>query len=383
MSAPFAKLPAWADYGLIPLVNVTAAFFVSGLVVAFIGESPYEAVKLLIWGAFGFGEGIGFTLFYATNFIFTGLAVAVAFHAGLFNIGGEGQAYVGGLGVALAALALDRIVPWWVTFPLAIAGAMVFGAAWAFIPAWLQAKRGSHIVITTIMFNFIAAALMVYLLVNILIKPGQMSPETRVFEDAALLPQMHEILADFGIQTASTPLNLSFLLALLAAFGVWVFLWRTPFGYEVRAVGHNPKAARYAGIRTRRLIVATMCLSGMLAGFVGVNEIMGVHHRVILNFTAGTGFAGIAVALMGRNHPIGIILASLLFGVLYQGGAELTFELPRVSREMTVAIQGLIILFSGALAYMMRGVVENVYRRLAALVTGAPAAPARDEAGDG
>ena len=179
MSAPFAKLPAWADFGLIPLVNVTAAFLVSGLVVAFIGESPIEAVKLLIWGAFGFGEGIGFTLFYATNFIFTGLAVAVAFHAGLFNIGGEGQAYVGGLGVALAALALDRIAPWWVTFPLAIAGSIVFGAAWAFIPAWLQAKRGSHIVITTIMFNFIAASLMAYLLVNVFSPRGSMAPETR------------------------------------------------------------------------------------------------------------------------------------------------------------------------------------------------------------
>ena len=380
---PYVPLPRWVDVGVLPMVNLGMAAIAAGLVVMAVGEDPLDAVRLMLYGAFGYDEGFGYTLYYTTNFIFTGLAVAVAFHAGLFNIGGEGQAYIGGLGVGLAMLAFDSTLPGWLLIPLGIVAAGAFGAAWALIPAWLQAYRGSHIVITTIMFNFIAAALMVYLLVNILIKPGQMSPETRVFEDAALLPQIHEILADFGIQTASTPLNLSFLLALLAALGVWVFLWRTPFGYEVRAVGHNPKAARYAGIRTRRLIVATMCLSGMLAGFVGVNEIMGVHHRVILNFTAGTGFAGIAVALMGRNHPIGIILASLLFGVLYQGGAELTFELPRVSREMTVAIQGLIILFSGALAYMMRGVVENAYRRLAALVSGAPPAPAPDEAGDG
>ena len=203
MSTPFAKLPAWADYGLIPLVNVTAAFLVSGLVVLFIGENPIEAVRLLIWGAFGFGEGIGFTLFYATNFIFTGLAVAVAFHAGLFNIGGEGQAYVGGLGVALAALALDRIAPWWVTFPLAIAGAIVFGAAWAFIPAWLQAKRGSHIVITTIMFNFIAASLMAYLLVEYFSPAGSMAPETRTFEAGGTLPKLGGLFELFGLDIAA------------------------------------------------------------------------------------------------------------------------------------------------------------------------------------
>ena len=159
-------LPAWADYGLVPLLNVAAAFLVAGLVVLMIGENPLRAARALVCGALGYGEGIGFTLFYATNFIFTGLAVAVAFHAGLFNIGGEGQAYLGGLGVALVALALDRILPWWLVFPLAIMAAALFGAAWAFLPAWLQARFGSHIVITTIMFNFIAASLMVYLLAD-------------------------------------------------------------------------------------------------------------------------------------------------------------------------------------------------------------------------
>ncbi len=178
------QLPRWVDYGLLPAINVAVAFLVSGLVVLLIGENPLEAVRILLWGSLGFGEGVGFTLFYATNFMFTGLAVAVAFHAGLFNIGGEGQAYVGGLGVALACLALDRYVPWWVTFPVAIAGGALFGAAWAFIPAWLQAKRGSHIVITTIMFNFIAASLMFYLLVNVLAPASSMQPETRTFERA-------------------------------------------------------------------------------------------------------------------------------------------------------------------------------------------------------
>ncbi len=133
----------------------------------------------MIYGAFGFDEAIGYTLYYTTNFVFTGLAVAVAFHAGMFNIGGEGQAYIGGLGVGLVALSLDGALAQILIIPLAMIMAAVFGAAWAFIPAYLQAHRGSHIVITTIMFNFLASALMVYLLVNVMIKPGQMSPESR------------------------------------------------------------------------------------------------------------------------------------------------------------------------------------------------------------
>ncbi len=369
-SAPYVPLPRWVDVGVLPAINLMMALIASGLVVLVVGESPLEAVRWLLIGAFGYEEALGYTLYYTTNFIFTGLAVAVAFHAGLFNIGGEGQAYVGGLGVGLAMLALDSVLPAFLLIPIGIAAAGLFGAGWALIPAWLQAYRGSHIVITTIMFNFIAAALMVYLLVNVLIMPGQMSPETRPFAEAALLPKMHDVLALVGIETARSPLNLSLVLALVACVGVWVFLWRTPWGYELRTAGHNANAARYAGIRTRRLIVTTMCISGMLAGLVAVNEIMGVQHRVILNFTAGTGFAGIAVALMGRNHPIGIVLASFLFGVLQQGGAELAFELPKISRELTFGIQGLVILFSGALAYMMRGVLENAYRRIAVMLPG-------------
>ncbi|MER2536155.1 MAG: ABC transporter permease, partial [Rhizobiaceae bacterium] len=158
MSTPYARLPAWADYGLIPLINLAVAFAVAGLVVLLVGENPFRAAIILVKGAFGSGQGIAYTLYYATNFIFTGLAVAVAFHCGLFNIGGEGQAYIAGLGIALVCLAFDQVLPWWLTFPLAILGASAAGALWALIPAWLQAKRGSHIVITTIMFNFIAAS---------------------------------------------------------------------------------------------------------------------------------------------------------------------------------------------------------------------------------
>ena len=190
-TGPAAGLPRWAVIGLLPVLNLLTAFAVSGLVVLLIGEDPWRVVRILVWGAFGFEEAIGYTLFYATNFIFTGLAVAVAYHCGLFNIGGEGQAYVGGLGVALVCLHLD-FLPFALIVPAAMAGAALFGAAWAFVPAFLQAYRGSHVVITTIMFNFIAAALMVYLLVNVMSEPGSVQPETRAFAEHARLPFVHE-----------------------------------------------------------------------------------------------------------------------------------------------------------------------------------------------
>ena len=198
----------------LPLFNVLTAFIATGIVFIFIGVDPIEATKILIYGALGYDEGLGYTLYYATNFVFTGLAVAVAFHAGLFNIGGEGQAYIGGLGVGLVFLAFDGYLPTLVLIPLGILAAGFFGAAWAFIPAWLQAHRGSHVVITTIMFNFIASSIMVYLLVNVLIKPGQMSPESRIFDEAAWLPFMHEFLAWFGVSVTRSPLNLSLFFAL-------------------------------------------------------------------------------------------------------------------------------------------------------------------------
>ncbi len=363
MSDALSRPPRWVGIVLIPLVNLFLALAIAGLIVLSMGENPLTALRFLVFGAFGYVEGLGYTLYYTTNFLFTGLAVAVAFHARLFNIGGEGQAYIGGLGVGLVCLAFDDTLPLILIVPLSIAAAAVFGGAWAFIPAYLQAKRGSHIVITTTMFNFIAAALMVYLMVNLLIKPGQMSPESREFAPSAWLPFLHETMGWIGIEMARSPLNLSFVWALVCCVLVWVFIWHTRWGYEIRAVGGNETAAVYAGIRPTRIIVLAMCISGALAGFVGVNEILGVHHRLLLNFTAGYGFTGIAVALMGRNHPVGILLASLLFGALYQGGAELAFEIPTITRELVVVIQGLVILFSGALEHMFRPQLERLFQR--------------------
>jgi simple sugar transport system permease protein len=357
-------VPGWVGNVLVPVLNISLAFTVSGIVIVAIGEDPWQALEFLVAGAFGSQLAIGYTLYYATNLIFTGLAVAVAFHAGLFNIGAEGQAYIGGLGVALVCLALDSVLPGFLIIPLCIVASMLFGAVWALIPAYLQAYRGSHIVITTIMFNFIASALMVYLLVNALIKPGQMAPETRHFAKSAWLPQLHDVLGAVGINFARSPLNGSIFLAILCCVFVWIFIWRTRWGYAIRAVGHNDTAARYGGIDSRRIIVVAMAVSGGLAGFVAVNEILGVQHRLLLDFVAGYGFTGIAVALMGRNHPFGIVLAALLFGALYQGGAELAFEISAITRDMVVVIQGLVILFCGALEFMLKNRIELIYRRV-------------------
>jgi ABC-type uncharacterized transport system permease subunit len=359
-----SPLPAWVDVGLLPIVNLLLALCVAGLIMLAVGVDPRDAVRIMLVGVFGSSEAIGYTLYYATNFIFTGLAVALAFHAGLFNIGGEGQAYLGGLGVGLVALAFDRTLPPLLLIPLAVAAAALFGAAWAVIPGYLQAYRGSHIVVTTIMFNFIAAVLMVYLMVNVLIAPGSMSPESREFADAAQLPTMQALLGWLGLAIEPSPLNLCAVWAALCCVTVWIFLWHTTWGFELRTMGHSPSAARYAGVDTRRMTVVALCLSGALAGCVGINEIVGVQHRLILNFTAGYGFGGIAVALMGRNHPVGVVLASLLFGGLAQGGAELAFELPSITRDMVVVVQGLVILFSGALANLTRPWLEAGFARL-------------------
>ena len=339
---------------LLPAVSLGAALLLSAALVAVLGENPATALRLLFTGAFGSGDAVGYTLYYATNFIFTGLGVAVAYHAGLFNIGAEGQAYVGGLGVSLVCLAAGGW-PAWVVLPLAVAAGAAFGAAWAFIPAWLQARRGSHVVITTIMFNFIASALMTYLLVNVLIKPGQQSPESREFGANAVLPAVHELLATVGLKVAPSPLNLAFLLALAAGGLVWVLLWRTRWGYRLRVAGANPEAAVYAGIRPGRVTIGAMLLSGALAGGLGLNELMGAQHRLTLDFPGGAGFVGIAVALMGRNQPVGISAAAVLFGALYQGGSQLAFDLPRINRDFVVVIQGLVILFCGALENVWRG----------------------------
>ena len=361
-----SDLPAWIPALVLPILNIAVALFIAGLIVIALGVNPWDALVVLISGAVGQADLIGLTLYYTTSFIFVGLAVAVAFHAGLFNIGGEGQAYIAGLGVGLTALMMPGM-PWWTVAPVAIVMAMLTGGIWGMIPGILQAYRGSHIVITTIMFNFIAASIMNYLLVDVLIAPGQQSPESAVFDTTTWLPRVDQILASVGVNIRRSPLNLSFLWALIACAVIWVFIARTRWGYEIRTVGANERAALYAGIRRERVIVLAMFLSGGLAGFMALNEILGVQYRIVLGFTGGVGFVGIAVALMGRNHPFGILLSSLLFGILYQGGSELSLEYSVINRELVVVIQGLVIFLAGALENQFRPLLVwlwSLWRRL-------------------
>ncbi|PHQ83005.1 MAG: sugar ABC transporter permease [Thalassobium sp.] len=353
------RMPKWADVILVPLVSLILAAIISAFVILAIGENPWAALKLMVSGALGSSYGWGYTLYYATNFIFTGLAVAIAFHARMFNIGGEGQAILGGLGVAIVCL----YIPWphWTLAILgATAGAALLGAAWAVIPAFLQAKRGSHIVITTIMFNFMAAALLNYLLVNQLKAPG-MEPATSKFPEATNLPSFQDMFS-FGETTLfrGTPANVAFFVAVLACVAIWVLIWKTRLGYEIRAFGHSESAAKYAGISPTKIIMVSMIISGGLAGMMAVNNVMGEAERLVLNAVEGAGFIGIAVALMGRSHPFGVFLAAILFGFLYQGGAELALW-TSIPREMIVVIQALVIMFTGALDQMVRAPLEKVF----------------------
>jgi simple sugar transport system permease protein len=354
------RLPPWADVVLVPLASVLVAIVISGLVILAIGEDPARAMTVMVKGAVGSTSGWGYTLYYATNFMFTGLAVAIAFHAGLFNIGGEGQATLGGLGVALVCLFLPW-PHWSLAFLAAILAAAAFGALWAAVPAWLQAKRGSHIVITTIMFNFIAAALLNYILVNLLRPVGSMDPASARFPRELRLPRLHEMLDAIGIPFGRSPANVTLFVALLACVVVWVVLWRTRLGYQIRAFGKSEKAAVYAGISPFRITMAAMLISGALAGMMAVNQVMGEAQRLLLNAVEGAGFIGIAVALMGRSHPFGVFLAAILFGFLYQGGAELALQ-TTIPRELIVVIQALVILFTGALDNMVRMPLEALFR---------------------
>ncbi len=353
-------MPKWADVVLIPLISILLAAILSALVILAIGENPWEALKLMVSGALGSTYGWGYTLYYTTNFIFTGLAVAIAFHARMFNIGGEGQALLGGLGVAVVCL----FIPWphWTLALLGcIIGAALFGAAWAAIPAFLQAKRGSHIVITTIMFNFIAAALLNYFLIGALKVPGSMEPASAKFPEATHLPSFQDMFS-FGEATLfrGAPANVTFFVAVAACVGLWALIWRTRLGYEIRAFGHSESAAKYAGISPTKIIMVSMLISGGLAGMMAINNVQGEAERLVLNAVEGAGFIGIAVALMGRSHPFGVFLAALLFGFLYQGGAELALW-TSIPRELIIVIQALVILFTGALDNMVRMPLERLF----------------------
>lgn len=354
-----ANLPRWATAFVLPLLNLLSALVVAGFVIYLLGENPLESLQILLNAALFNAEGFGYTLFYASTFIFTGLSVSVAMQAGLFNIGSEGQMYLGGLGLTVVVLAFDASLPAFILIPLAIIGSALFGAGWAFLPGYLQAKRGSHIVVTTIMFNFIAASLMNYLIIAFLIPAGQQNTASRVFAESAWLPKLSSTLPFLG----ETPLNISFILAIIALVIYGIAIWRSAWGYQLRAAGLNQHAAHYAGVSITKTIVVAMLISGALAGIASINSVMGSTHYLGLNFPAGAGFIGIAIALMGRQHPIGIFLSSILFGALIQGGFDLSLEKPNIPTETFIFIQGLIILFCGAMENLYAPALAKLFQR--------------------
>jgi simple sugar transport system permease protein len=351
---------------LSPLLAVIAAFIVGGIIILLIGDNPLNAYGWLLSSSFGSAKDIGWTLFYATPLIFTGLAVAVAFRCGLLNIGAEGQLYVAAFATAWVGIKFGGTIvnvfgkdvdyswaslPAILLIPLCILTAIVVGGIWGAIPGILKAKFGSHEVINTIMLNFIAIALVSYLTQYHYKVPGDAILQTAPIGTAAYIPQLNQFLPFIP---KDVPLNVSFLLAILMCILVYVFLWKTKWGYELRAVGQNPSAAEYGGISPRKQIIIAMTISGALAGMVAVGEVLGNRHNYYDGFSAEWGFLGIAVALLGRNHPFGIFIAAIFFGVLLRGEIFVDAFTPRVSKDLGFVLQAIIILFVACEGYFRR-----------------------------
>ena len=357
---------------LFPLIAVIAAFIVGGIVVWIIGDSPLETYRLLLGSAFSWPDGIGYTLFNATPLIFTGLAVAVAFRCGLLNIGAEGQLYVAAFATAWVGIKFGGIsivnpgsgqvlsspianLPAPVLLPLCCIVAIAAGAIWGGIPGLLKARFGSHEVINTIMLNFIAVALLSYFTQYHFKIPGDAIMQTAQISPSANLPTLGRFIPGLPVRI---PLNIAFIFAVIACILVYIFLWKTKWGYELRATGANPSAAEYGGISIRKQIILAMAISGGLAGMVGINEVLGYRHRYYDGFSDNYGFVGIAVALLGRNHPVGVFLAAILFAILLRGGIFVDAYTVHVSKDIVDMLQGIVIVFVAAEA-VFRGPIKK------------------------
>jgi len=324
----------------------------SGAVLLLIaGHEPLAAYSALLNGAAGSDSRLGETLMNAVPLILTGLAVGVAFRAGLFNIGAEGQLLMGA--VVTAGLAPTLALPWFLTLPLLIVVGGLAGALWAFVPGLLKARLGANEVISSLMMSYIAFYVTEYLVVNPLKAEGVL-PATELVPEANRLPRMGDVLSgvgqSLGLSAEEIPgdflgrLHLGLPIALLVALGTSYLLWRTVPGFAIRILGLNPEAATYGGVRVGRAIILTMMLSGAIAGLAGAIQVLGVNYRMSSTFSPGFGFTGIAVALLGNITPVGIVLAAVLFAVLQTGG-----QVMQRSAEIPVAIvtivQALVIFF--------------------------------------
>jgi len=317
-----------------PVAAVFLALVAGGVLIAAIGQSPLEVYGLLVQQAFGTGYGFGQTLFKATPLVFTGLSVALAFRAGLFNVGAEGQMYLGGFAAGLVGAYVQ--LPGWLLLPLALLAAALAGGAWGALPGVLKARFGAHEVINTIMLNFIAFALVAWWGGSHFV---QATVHTREIAPGAEVPRLETVLPWLRGSPANFVLGLG--IALAVALGV--FLFRTRRGYEMRVLGLSPGAAEYAGVDTGRAQVAAFARAGAIAGLGGTSYVLGYKHFFEQDFTAGAGFMGIAVALIGQSHPAGVLVASLFFGALAYGGLVVN---QRVPADLVNVLRALVILFA-------------------------------------
>jgi len=331
---------------IISLFSIILALLVGAIIVFFLGNSPVEAYGALLSGAFGSVRSIAGTLTKTVPLIFTGLAVAIAFRCGLFNIGAEGQLYVGSIAGAIVGLSLP-FLPAVILLPLSILSGMLVGFLWGGIPGFLKARFQTHEVIVTVMLNYVAIFLTSYL-VNYPFKSDGMVAQTDMLPSAAQLPKIIQ----------KTQLSAGLFIAIAAVFLVYWFLWKTSWGYEIRAVGENPSAAEAGGIGRKKNTFLAMALSGSIASLAGITHVHGIYGRFIEGYSPGFGFTGIAVAVLGRNHPFGVVLSAILFGALDAGALRMD-RTTEISSDLVIVIQGLVILFVAA-----PGIIRSISTRL-------------------
>lgn len=325
----------------LPVVSVIAALLVGAILIISVGENPLDVYWIFFKNSLFSVSGIGYTLFYATPLIFTGLAVAFGFQCGLFNIGAEGQLYTATMAVTLTALWLNGL-PSILLIPICFLVSFLVGGIWGGIPGYLKARFGGHEVINTIMMNMIAYSLVNYLVVGPFHREGTQILETEYIPEAARIPRIHDIIP---IMPERIPLNFGFLIALLLCLVIYLVLWKTKWGYEIRAVGISGSVSTYAGINVNKNIVMAMFIAGGCAGMVGIHEVMGYRYTYHDSFSQEAGFVGIAVALLGRNHPVGVILAAILFGALNRGSLFIDLNFDTLSKDLVMVLQGTIVLF--------------------------------------
>ena len=332
---------------LIPLLAVLTALIIGAVFIVLTSGlgSVLPAYKALFTGAFVGWASISETMLASTPLILAGLSVAIGFKAGLFNIGAEGQMTIGGLTAVLVGFSFEGL-PWIIHLPLAIIAGILGGMLWGFIPGLLRAKTGAHEVIVTIMLNFVAFRILDYVLkLPGIVKEGRFDPISKDVLDSARLPK---ILTWLPVENAERMrLHLGFFLALLVAWFVYWLLYKSTIGFEFRTVGSNPNAAKYGGIGVGATIILVMSIAGGLAGMAGANETLGVLGNGQPGFSAQKGFDAIALALLGRSHPLGVVVSAILFGALRVGGRAMQVEAD-VGIDLIIIIQALIIVFIAA-----------------------------------